>query len=176
MIKWEHSIFALPFALAGAMLAAAGWPEWRKVFWIVVCMVTARSAAMAFNRWADASLDAANPRTAGRAIPAGMLSRRFVASFTVVMSLAFILAAAQLNRETLFLSPVVLAVAPAVLLHQTLHPLVSPGARPGAGNGPRRSLDCYPRIARSAHRRAHCRGSLLGGRIRCPLCLPGHGA
>ena len=110
MIKWEHSIFALPFALAGAMLAAAGWPEWRKVFWIVVCMVTARSAAMAFNRWADARLDAANPRTAGRAIPAGMLSRRFVAGFTVVMSLAFILAAAQLNRETLFLSPVVLAV------------------------------------------------------------------
>src|ERR1700723_2966721 len=110
MIKWEHSIFALPFALAGAMLAAAGWPDVRKVFWIVVCMVTARSAAMAFNRWADARLDAANPRTAGRAIPAGMLSRRFVGGFTVVMSLAFILAAAQLNRETLFLSPVALAV------------------------------------------------------------------
>jgi 4-hydroxybenzoate polyprenyltransferase len=110
MIKWEHSIFALPFALAGAMLAAAGWPEWRKIFWIIVCMVTARSAAMAFNRWADARLDAANPRTAGRAIPAGMLSRGFVAGFTVVMSLAFILAAAQLNRETLFLSPVALAV------------------------------------------------------------------
>ena len=110
MIKWEHSIFALPFALAGAMLAAAGWPEWSKVVWIVVCMVTARSAAMAFNRWADAQLDAANPRTAGRAIPAGALSRRFVAGFTVVMSLAFILAAAQLNRATLFLSPVVLAV------------------------------------------------------------------
>src|ERR1700690_1837782 len=110
MIKWEHSIFALPFALSGAMLAAAGWPSWHKVFWIVVCMVTARSAAMAFNRWADARLDAANPRTAGRAIPAGMLSRRFVGGFTVVMSLAFILAAAQLNRETLLLSPVVLAV------------------------------------------------------------------
>src|SRR3984885_9263615 len=110
MIKWEHSIFALPFALAGAMLAAAGWPEWRKVFWIVVCMVTARSAAMAFNRWADAGLDAANPRTAGRALPAGILSRRFVAGFTVIMSLAFILAAAQLNRETLLLSPVALAV------------------------------------------------------------------
>jgi 4-hydroxybenzoate polyprenyltransferase len=110
MIKWEHSIFALPFALSGAMLAAAGWPPWRKVFWIVVCMVTARSAAMAFNRWADASLDAANPRTANRAIPAGMLSRGFVAGFTVVMSLAFILAAAQLNRETLLLSPFVLAL------------------------------------------------------------------
>src|SRR6202142_3562402 len=110
MIKWEHSIFALPFALAGAMLAAAGWPEWRKVFWIVVCMVTARSAAMAFNRWADARLDAVNPRTAARAIPAGLLSRGFVGGFTVIMSLAFILAAAQLNRATLLLSPVVLAV------------------------------------------------------------------
>jgi 4-hydroxybenzoate polyprenyltransferase len=110
MIKWEHSIFALPFALSGAMLAAAGWPAWRKVFWIVVCMVTARSAAMAFNRWADAGLDAANPRTAARAIPAGFLSRRFVAGFTVFMSLAFILAAAQLNRQTLLLSPVVLAI------------------------------------------------------------------
>jgi 4-hydroxybenzoate polyprenyltransferase len=110
MIKWEHSIFALPFALAGAMLAAGGWPKWTQILWIVVCMVTARSAAMAFNRWADAGLDAANPRTAGRAIPAGLLSRRFVAGFTIAMSLAFILAAAQLNRAALFLSPVALAV------------------------------------------------------------------
>ncbi len=110
MIKWEHSIFALPFALSGAMLAASGWPDWRKLFWIVVCMVTARSAAMAFNRWADAALDAANPRTATRAIPAGLLSSRFVAGFTVIMSLAFVLAAAQLNRETLILSPIVLMV------------------------------------------------------------------
>jgi 4-hydroxybenzoate polyprenyltransferase len=110
MIKWEHSIFALPFALSGAMLAAAGWPSWHKIFWIVVCMVTARSAAMAFNRWADANLDAANPRTARRAIPAGLLSRSFVGGFTVVMSLAFVLAAAQLNKVTLLLSPVALAV------------------------------------------------------------------
>ena len=110
MIKWEHSIFALPFALSGAMLAAGGWPPWRKVFWIVVCMVTARSAAMAFNRWADAGLDAANPRTAKRAIPAGLLSRSFVGGFTVIMAGAFILASAQLNRETLLLSPLVLVV------------------------------------------------------------------
>jgi 4-hydroxybenzoate polyprenyltransferase len=110
MIKWEHSVFALPFALSGAMLAAAGWPAWSKIFWIVICMVTARSAAMAFNRWADAGLDAANPRTASRAIPAGLLSPRFVAGFTVVMSAAFILAAAQLNRLTLLLSPVVLII------------------------------------------------------------------
>ena len=72
MIKWEHSVFALPFALTGAVLAAGGWPRGMQLFWIIVCMVTARSAAMAFNRWADADLDAANPRTASRAIPAGL--------------------------------------------------------------------------------------------------------
>src|ERR1700727_1574060 len=74
MIKWEHSIFALPFALTGAVLAAGGWPRARVLFWIVVCMVSARSAAMAFNRLVDAELDAANPRTAMRALPAGLLN------------------------------------------------------------------------------------------------------
>ena len=66
MIKWEHSIFALPFALTGAVLAAQGWPRLAVLFWIVVCMVSARSSAMAFNRLVDARLDAANPRTAMR--------------------------------------------------------------------------------------------------------------
>src|SRR5277367_3940878 len=106
MIKWEHSIFALPFALTGAMLAAGGLPRPVQIFWIIVCMVTARSAAMAFNRWADASLDAANPRTRSRAIPAGLLPRGFVAAFTIFMSVLFVLSAAQLNRLTLWLSPV----------------------------------------------------------------------
>jgi 4-hydroxybenzoate polyprenyltransferase len=110
MIKWEHSIFALPFALTGAMLAAHGLPRPIQIFWIIVCMVTARSAAMAFNRWADASLDAANPRTRSRAIPAGALTRPFVAGFTCVMAALFVLAAGQLNRLTLLLSPVALAV------------------------------------------------------------------
>jgi 4-hydroxybenzoate polyprenyltransferase len=110
MIKWEHSIFALPFALAGAMLAAGGLPPWGKLFWIVLCMVSARSAAMAFNRWADAKIDAANPRTAARAIPAGQLSRSFVGFFTVVMAAVFIAAASQLNRVTLLLSPIALGV------------------------------------------------------------------
>src|ERR1700753_2728094 len=110
MIKWEHSIFALPFALAGAVLAASGWPSWSKLLWIIVCMVTARSAAMAFNRWADADLDAANPRTATRAIPAGVLSRGFVGAFTLFMAALFILATAQLNRLTLWLSPIALAI------------------------------------------------------------------
>ncbi len=110
MIKWEHSVFALPFALCGAMLAARGWPSGRQLFWILVAMVAARSAAMAFNRLADAALDAANPRTQARALPAGLLSRGFVAAFVVVSCLVFILAAAQLNRLSLYLSPVALAV------------------------------------------------------------------
>lgn len=110
MIKWEHSVFALPFALTGAMLAAGGLPRLWTTLWIVVCMVTARSAAMAFNRWADADLDRANPRTSGRALPAGLLGRGFVAAFTAVMALTFVAAAAQLNRLTLLLAPVALGI------------------------------------------------------------------
>jgi len=110
MIKWEHSIFVLPFALTGAMLAAGGWPSAGKLVWIVVCMVSARSAAMAFNRWADASIDAANPRTANRAIPAGLLSKGFVGAFTLAMAAIFVLAASRLNHLTLLLSPVALAI------------------------------------------------------------------
>jgi 4-hydroxybenzoate polyprenyltransferase len=110
MIKWEHSIFALPFALTGAMLAADGLPSWHVLFWIVVCMVAARSAAMAFNRWVDADIDLANPRTASRAIPAGLLSRGFTAGFVVIAAAIFILGASRLNRLTLVLSPVALAI------------------------------------------------------------------
>src|SRR5579875_2138468 len=110
MIKWEHSIFALPFALVGAMLAAHGVPRVAPLLWIIACMITARSAAMAFNRWADADLDARNPRTAMRAIPAGLLTRRFAGGFTLVMSVLFLLCASQLNRLTLVLAPCALAV------------------------------------------------------------------
>ncbi len=110
MIKWEHSIFALPFALCGAMLAASGLPTAHQLFWIVIAMLAARSAAMAFNRLADAPIDAANPRTATRALPAGHLSATFVATFVVVSCSVFIVAASQLNRLTLWLSPVALAV------------------------------------------------------------------
>jgi 4-hydroxybenzoate polyprenyltransferase len=110
MIKWEHSIFALPFALTAALLAARGVPALRTLGWILVAMVSARSCAMAFNRWADAELDAANPRTKSRAIPAGLLTRQFVMGFTAFMGLAFILASAQLNRLTLLLSPIALLV------------------------------------------------------------------
>jgi len=110
MIKWEHSVFALPFALTGAMLAAGGWPRVSQVFWIVVCMVLARSAGMSFNRWADANLDAENPRTKMRAIPAGLLSREFVGGFTLVASILFLLAASQLNHLTLLLALPELAI------------------------------------------------------------------
>jgi 4-hydroxybenzoate polyprenyltransferase len=110
MIKWEHSVFALPFALTATLLAANGLPTLLTLAWILVAMVAARSAAMAFNRWADADLDAANPRTRNRAIPAGLLSRQFVLSFTILSALIFVLAAAQLNRLTFCLSPLVLAV------------------------------------------------------------------
>jgi len=110
MIKWEHSIFALPFALCGAMLAAGGVPAWHQLIWIIVAMVSARSAAMAFNRLADAQIDAANPRTSIRALPAGLLTPGFVSTFVILSCAIFILAASQLNRLALILSPIALGV------------------------------------------------------------------
>ena len=110
MIKWEHSVFALPFALCGAMLAAGGWPTKWQLTWIIVAMVAARSAAMAFNRLADAELDAINPRTQVRALPAGALSRGFVITFVGSACLVFIFAALQLNRMAFLLSPVAIGV------------------------------------------------------------------
>ena len=110
MIKWEHSIFALPFALTAALLAARGIPTGWTLAWILAAMVSARSCAMAFNRWADAAIDAENPRTRTRAIPAGLLTRSFVLGFTVLTGLIFIVATANMNRLTLALSPIVLIV------------------------------------------------------------------
>ena len=110
MIKWEHSVFALPFALCGAFLAARGLPTASQLIWIIVAMVTARSAAMAFNRLVDASADAANPRTKMRAIPAGTLTPTFVAIFVIASCLAFVFAASRFNRLTFALSPIALSV------------------------------------------------------------------
>ncbi len=110
MIKWEHSVFALPFALCGALLAAHGLPTAHQLIWIVIAMVTARSAAMAFNRLADAGTDAANPRTKMRALPSGALTPAFVAMFVVASSLAFVFAASRLNHLAFVLSPVALMV------------------------------------------------------------------
>ena len=110
MIKWEHSVFVLPFALCGTVLAAHGLPSTRALLWIIVAMVAGRSAAMAFNRLADASIDAANPRTRTRALPAGQLSPSFVGLFVVVSCAIFVFAASQLNRTVLWLSPIALAI------------------------------------------------------------------
>jgi 4-hydroxybenzoate polyprenyltransferase len=110
-IRFSHSVFALPFALTGALLAWRGAPfEWRQVLWVTVAMVAARSAAMGFNRLVDARLDALNPRTAAREIPRGVLSRRDAAIFVVITSAIFIVAAFQLNRTCGLLSPVALAI------------------------------------------------------------------
>jgi 4-hydroxybenzoate polyprenyltransferase len=108
MIKIEHTLFALPFAFLGAVIAARGLPTWDRVLWIVMAMVGARSAAMAFNRLVDREFDASNPRTKMRAIPAGLLSARFVVVFIVASSALFFVAAYMLNRLTLILSPVAL--------------------------------------------------------------------
>ena len=108
MIKIEHTLFALPFAFLGAVLAANGLPALRQIIWIVVAMVGARSAAMAFNRLADRRIDGRNPRTAMRALPAGQLSVGFVWAFTIVSAAVFLIAAGMLNRLTLILAPVAL--------------------------------------------------------------------
>src|SRR4030095_1100266 len=108
MIKIEHTLFALPFAFLGAVLAARGIPTVWQIVWITLAMVGARSTAMAFNRIADRQYDARNPRTKMRAIPAGGLSVGFVWGFTILSATIFFLAAAMLNRLTLFLSPVAL--------------------------------------------------------------------
>jgi len=113
MIKFEHSVFALPFALTGALLAARyagpGWPQWRQIGWIVVAMVGARSAAMTMNRIADLEYDRRNPRTAGRPLVTGVLTLRFAWTFTILASAVLVVAAWQLNRLALLLSPVALA-------------------------------------------------------------------
>jgi len=109
MVKIEHTLFALPFAFLGAVLAARGLPTAWQIVWISVAMVGARSTAMAFNRIADKDYDARNPRTKMRAIPAGVLSVGFAWMFVAVSAAIFFLAAAMLNRLTLILSPVALA-------------------------------------------------------------------
>ncbi|HEX3128429.1 MAG TPA: UbiA-like polyprenyltransferase, partial [Thermoanaerobaculia bacterium] len=110
MIKFEHTLFALPFAFLGMVLAARGWPSWPTVLWIVVAMIGARSAAMGFNRLVDRKIDAANPRTAARAIPAGLVSPRWVALFVGASSAVLVLAAWELNPLAFYLSPVALGI------------------------------------------------------------------
>lgn len=108
MIKFEHTLFALPFAFLGAVLAANGLPEWRQVLWITLAMIGARSAAMTFNRIVDREIDAKNPRTANRELPSGKLSLKFASVFLVMSIALFVFAAWSLNWLTLVLSPVAL--------------------------------------------------------------------
>jgi 4-hydroxybenzoate polyprenyltransferase len=115
MIKFEHSVFALPFALTGTLLAwrDAGFPRdllWAKLAWIVLAMVAARSVAMAFNRVLDAEIDSRNPRTKGRHLPAGLLSRRFAWGFIAFSAAVFFLAAGFLNPLCLRLAPLALGI------------------------------------------------------------------
>jgi 4-hydroxybenzoate polyprenyltransferase len=115
MIKFEHSVFALPFALTGALLAVRdgaipGVELWRKIAWIVAAMVGARSAAMAFNRLVDSDIDARNPRTRMRHLPAGALSRTFAWGFVAVSSLLFVYAARELNPLCFRLAPAALGI------------------------------------------------------------------
>src|SRR6202040_440442 len=119
MIKFEHSVFALPFALTGALLAAryapiagvtAGWPSWGEIAWIIVAMVGARSAAMTMNRIIDLRYDRENPRTRTRALATGALSVSFAWAFALSSSAVLVIAAWQLNPLALRLSPVALAV------------------------------------------------------------------
>ncbi len=110
MIKIQHTVFALPFAFMGAMLGAGGLPTGRQLFFILLAMVGARSAAMAFNRLVDRHYDALNPRTANRALPQGLVSLRATVIFIISSSLLFFLSAAQLNRLSLQLAPPALAL------------------------------------------------------------------
>jgi 4-hydroxybenzoate polyprenyltransferase len=110
MIKFEHTLFALPFAFLGMVLAARGWPSWATVLWIVVAMIGARSAAMGFNRLVDRRIDAANPRTAKRALPAGLVTSRWVALFVAASAALLVLAAWELNPLAFYLSPVALGI------------------------------------------------------------------
>ena len=110
-VRFSHSVFALPFALAGALLAARQVPlTWATVAWVLVAMVAARSAAMGFNRLADARIDALIPRTANRELPRGLMSRAEAIGFVVIASVVFMFAAYQLNPLCFLLSPVALAI------------------------------------------------------------------
>lgn len=109
-IKIQHTVFALPFAVMSAFLAAEGFPETQKLLWIFVAMVSARSSAMAFNRIVDARFDARNPRTEGRALPSGKIGTGSYVAFLAVSSVIFIFSAAMLNQLALYLSPLALGI------------------------------------------------------------------
>ena len=113
MVKFSHTIFAMPFALVGYTWALTSTQtpfDWVLLVQVVACMVLARNTAMGFNRWADRDIDAANPRTASREIPSGQISPRAALTFVIINALLFVAVAATINRLTLLLSPVALLV------------------------------------------------------------------
>lgn len=110
LVKFSHTVFALPFALVAYFLATEGRLQGETLLWVLVCLVTARTAAMAFNRLADEDFDRENPRTSGRHLPKGLLSRSYVVALTAFCSVAFVLSAKQLNPLAFWLSPLVIAV------------------------------------------------------------------
>ncbi len=178
MIKFEHSIFAPPFALTGALLASRGsglsWSELAAKFaWIILAMVAARSAAMAFNRVADADIDAANPRTKTRAIPAGVLTKSFTWGFILFWSLILVGAAWMLNPLCVQLAPVALAVVFGYSYTKRFtalsHLVLGFSARNRAG----RRLDRHPRQFGLPDPAADRRRDVLDRRFRHHLFLPG---
>jgi len=159
MIKFEHSVFALPFALTGALLAARathqpprGWPSLRQIVWIIVAMVAARSAAMTMNRIADLRYDRENPRTQQRALPTGALTLQFAWLFTDGAVAVFLVAAWQLNPL-------------ALLLHEALHELVASISRICAGHLAGRGVDRHHGRSRSTHADPLRRGHAVGWRV-----------
>ena len=156
MIKFSHSIFALPFALAGAVLAAKGHGiEWQQVAWIVVAMVSARSAAMGFNRLADRKMDAQNPRTRDRALPRGWITPRTVAVTVATCCVLFVFAAYQLNPLCLMLSPVALLVILSYSFLQAIYLGDPPGPGPCPGHRTHGSMDRRNRHLRCCASLAH---------------------
>ena len=110
-IKFEHSIFALPFAVAAAFMVAGGWPDWVQFGWVIVAMVTLRTFAMAANRLVDAEIDRRNPRTADRALARGIIGKPEVIGYMAVSAIVFVIAAWQLDPLALILSPIPIVVA-----------------------------------------------------------------
>lgn len=110
LVRFSHTVFALPFALAGLLVGSDGWPDWRVFLLVLLCMVAARNAAMAWNRLVDRDIDAANPRTARRHLPAGLLTPRAVVVFTIANAALFVLGAWLLNPLCFALSPVALVL------------------------------------------------------------------
>ena len=173
MIKFEHTIFALPFALLGAFLAAQGLPGARTMIWITLAMVGARSAAMAFNRQVDRVYDGLNPRTANRALPRGLVNPGFVALFILASSALFLLSSWMLNDLAFYLSPLALAVVFLYSLYKKVHRIVAPASGIVTRYGSTGRLDRGTRAVRCRSPVDGSGSSLLGGRIRHYLCLFG---